>query len=107
MTSIRRVLADNIRAYRKEKGLSQMELAEKANISLHHLAMVETEKTWLSSTMLERLALALGRDSFEMFAVGPTQREWQKEILNEIDEFLNTKRETLSAETEKPQPDQH
>jgi transcriptional regulator with XRE-family HTH domain len=97
MTSIRKILAVNIKAYRKELNLSQTELAEKANVSLHHLAMAETEKTWLSSTMLEKLALALGKESFEMFAVDSTQADWQRQLLNDMDEFIKLKREQIDC----------
>jgi transcriptional regulator with XRE-family HTH domain len=92
MTSIRKVLADNIKANRKALGLSQIEFAEKAEMSLHHLAMLETEKNWPSSTMLEKIATALGVDSYELFSVGRTQDDWQAEILNEMDAFLRQKR---------------
>ena len=41
-------IGQKIRKYRKEKGLSQEQLAEKVNISVTHMSHIETANTKLS-----------------------------------------------------------
>ena len=43
-----RALGENIKIYRKAKGLSQNQLAEKLNFSREHLACVEIGKEFIS-----------------------------------------------------------
>jgi transcriptional regulator with XRE-family HTH domain len=81
-------LADNIKEYRRKKGLTQEKLAEKANMSLHYLAIIELSRKFPSGDMLERLAKALEIEPHELFTVTPTpQNELEKlrqEIKNDI-----------------------
>jgi transcriptional regulator with XRE-family HTH domain len=56
---IRKILAGNIRRYRKELGYSQEKLAEKANLSAQTLNDIEGCRRWVSSTTITKLAKAL------------------------------------------------
>jgi transcriptional regulator with XRE-family HTH domain len=67
MTSIREVLARNLKINRLKLGVTQEKLAEKANISTHYLAMVELARKFPSADMLERLAVALEVEPHELF----------------------------------------
>jgi transcriptional regulator with XRE-family HTH domain len=67
MIGIREVLARNLKINRLKLGVTQEKLAEKANISTHYLAMVELARKFPSANMLERLAVALEIEPYELF----------------------------------------
>jgi len=69
MLRIRDVLADNLKKNRQKKGFTQEQLAEKAEVSSHYIAMVETCKTFPKPEMLERLAKTLGIEPHQLFTV--------------------------------------
>ena len=52
-------IGQKIRRYRKEKGLSQEQLAEKVNISVTHMSHIETANTKLSLPVLVDIASVL------------------------------------------------
>ena len=52
-------IGQKIRKYRKEKGLSQEQLAEKVNISVTHMSHIETANTKLSLPVLVDIATVL------------------------------------------------
>jgi transcriptional regulator with XRE-family HTH domain len=93
MTDLRRVLASNMKYYRKILDISQAKLAEKANITDNYIALVETGKRFPSVKMLEQIAKALERDTLELFS--PKQdnlsrnRALKTKILADIDAILS------------------
>ena len=93
MTDIRKVLASNMKYYRKMLGISQAKLAEKANITDNYIALVETGKRFPSVKMLEQIAKALEKDTLELFS--PKQdnlsrnRSLKTKILADIDAILS------------------
>lgn len=58
--SIRATLAENIRSYRKDNGLSQEELADLCELHRTYIGSVEREERNVSLSTLEALARALG-----------------------------------------------
>ena len=94
---LREILAENIRAYRKEKGLSQMQLADLVDTAPNYLCMVEAGRRFPSDTMLERIALALGRQPIELFSMLPIQKQWQAALLDELAAFLNCKLQAVNS----------
>ena len=92
MINIRDILAANIKENRRKKGLTQEKLAEKANMSLQYLAIIELARKFPSGEMLERLAEALEIETYELFTVIPSpQNELEKlrqEIKNDIENTL-------------------
>jgi transcriptional regulator with XRE-family HTH domain len=68
MTSLRTLLASNIKKRRKALGTSQTVLAEKVGTSTHYIGQIEQCKKFPSSEMLERIAAALEMDSPELFS---------------------------------------
>ena len=71
MTNLRDLLAQNIKKYRKIRGYSQENLAEKAKTSTTHIGMIEIGKKFPSTKMLENIADALGIDTPELFTTEP------------------------------------
>jgi transcriptional regulator with XRE-family HTH domain len=67
MTDIRKLLASNMKTYRKLQGISQAKLAEKINTATNYIAMIEVGKKFPSAAMLERIATALNVDTPELF----------------------------------------
>ena len=59
MKDIRYIIADNVRLYRKRENLTQMELAERTELSLDSIKRVEGGKTSLSLENFLRIAKAL------------------------------------------------
>lgn len=53
------LIGQRIRKYRKAKGLSQEQLAERAGISVPHMSHIETGNTKLSLPVLVEIAAAL------------------------------------------------
>jgi len=95
MTDLRKVLASNMKYYRKVLGMSQAKLAEKAQITDNYIALVETGKRFPSVNILEQIAKALERDTIELFS--PKQddllkkRALKTKILADIDAILTVR----------------
>ena len=96
MTDIRKVLADNIKAYRKAKGLTQAQLAELAGSATHYIAMIEGCKNFPSPDMIERLAAVLDKDTVDLFSLTPIKHEWKASILSDIGTLINQRLNELT-----------
>ena len=102
MASIREVLANNIKAYRRKYGFSQDKLAELASISSQYLATVETCRKFPTPEVLDRLAKALSIETHELFSSDPSpQNELEKLRRDIIGEVVNTIKQSF-AEERKP-----
>jgi len=88
MTSIRRLLATNIRTFRCELGLTQSKLAEQVGTATHYIAMIEGCKNFPSPEMIERIAAVLEKDSPALFSLTPVQQDWKEQILADIDTLI-------------------
>ena len=75
MTSIRDILANNLKENRKRCGFSQAKLAEEADTSTQYIAMVEIARKFPTPKMLDRLAEALGIETYELFEVKPSPED--------------------------------
>jgi len=64
---LRAILSGNIRLYRNHHGLSQADLAEKADISIPFLSSIERGIKWPYPDTLVRIAKALKVEEFELF----------------------------------------
>jgi transcriptional regulator with XRE-family HTH domain len=93
MTDLRKVLASNMKYYRKVLGMSQAKLAEKAQITDNYIALVETGKRFPSVTILEQIAKALEKDTLELFSLKQDdllrRRNLKTKILADIDAILS------------------
>ena len=56
-------------------GMTQGELAEKANVSTHYIAMIETCKKYPKPDMLEHIAKTLGIEPYKLFSVASDPNE--------------------------------
>ena len=64
---LRKTVAENIRKYRKLNNLTQMALAEKANISVGYLCDLESGKKWGTPETVSKLSAALCIQPFQLF----------------------------------------
>ena len=106
MTDIRKLLATNIKKFRSESGLSQSKLAERAETATHYIAMIEGCKNFPSPEMLEKIAAGLEKDTIDLFSKDPVYKDWEKDILIDIENLINNRlkklKEPISANPEYP-----
>lgn len=74
---LRETVAKNLRRLRRAKGLSQEELADRADINRNYVGMLEREQHAATIDMLEKLATILETDPIEFFRRDTPPRERQ------------------------------
>jgi len=91
MTSLRSVLAFNMKVQRQILEITQSKLAEKVNTSTHYIGMIESEKKFPTPEMLERIAAALEIDATALFSIksypvseADTIVRFQEKVLNDV-----------------------
>ncbi|MDR2096614.1 MAG: helix-turn-helix domain-containing protein [Treponema sp.] len=84
MTNIREILAKNLKEHRRKLGITQPQLAERANLSTHYLAMIEVVRKFPTADVLERLAAALDIAPNELFSVSPSPEEAMEKLQQAI-----------------------
>lgn len=62
-----RVIADRIRLYRKQKGLTQHKLALKSGLNLNYVGMIERQEYKPTVAVLEKICNSLGITLEELF----------------------------------------
>jgi transcriptional regulator with XRE-family HTH domain len=89
MTSLRTLLAYNLKDRRRILGISQAKLAEKVSTSTHYIGQIEQENKFPSPEMLERIAAALEIDSPQLFSMNSftdeAVRKFQEGILADME----------------------
>ena len=92
MEKIREVLAQNMKAQRQKLGITQSELAERANTSINHIGMIEQKRKFPAPEMLERIATALEIETPELFTTSASPqaelKKLHKEILTDLDRAI-------------------
>ncbi len=86
MSDIKKLLGKKIQNLRKSKGYSQLEFAEKIDISLNGLGTIETGKGFLTAETLEKILKVLNIEPNELFSFSNTDNEQQ--IYNNIIRLL-------------------
>ena len=67
MKRIQEHLSRNIKKRRGLRGYTQAQLAEKVNCACNYISLIEQGKKFPSPAMLEKIAAALGVESYELF----------------------------------------
>jgi transcriptional regulator with XRE-family HTH domain len=78
-------IGERIRKYRKARGMSQEQLAEKVGISVTHMSHIETGNTKLSLPVLVDISEALETKTDEILLEKPLDRT---DIMGELSEIL-------------------
>ena len=91
--SLKKSFAENLKKIRKQRGLTQEELAELVNVAPRHISFIETGKSFPSSDLLERLSKVLNTcySAFFEYEENVPREEIIKQI-NEIAERLDDKK---------------
>ena len=84
---IKLIFGKNLKFYRKLKHLSQDELSEKVNISVKHLSSIERGLTFVSSDLLEKLAISVEVPVFYFF-VNENDIFYNASMLKPIDDII-------------------
>lgn len=105
-------MADNMKIYRRERGFSQVKLAEQADVSAQYIAMIEMCSKFPKPEMIERLAEALDIEPQDFFTVAPSPQDELEQLRQEIkqdikqdfrqdiiEEVKRTIKETLAEES--------
>lgn len=92
MTSLKKLLAINMKEQRRVLDISQAVLAERVDTSTHYIAMIELERKTPSLKMIERIAEALQIDPPELLSVKAVPsislRNLQKSVLQDIEKAV-------------------
>jgi transcriptional regulator with XRE-family HTH domain len=103
MANLRQLLALTMKKRRRDLGLSQARLAEKADTSTQYIAMIELTRKFPSPEMLERIAAALEIDAPELFSLPPspagTLRRLHETVLADIEQAVGEALEQTIKET--------
>ena len=93
---IRRILAGNIKKYRKNLRYSQEKLAEKSHLSAQTLNDIEGCRRWVSAATLTKLAKALHVAEYELLLpesgenTKKSRRSSLKSLISLQDNIINT-----------------
>ena len=79
---LRETLSQNLKKYRKIKGWSQIELAEKAEISEQTVNSIEGLRLWPSDKTLAKIANVLEVEMYRLFV--PQKLTLQSEAISEL-----------------------
>jgi len=74
MPDVKSILSRNIRILRKASGLSQMQLAEKCEVSNTFIQQIEAARQFPSSRNFERIADVLGVEPYQLI-LDPSKKE--------------------------------
>jgi transcriptional regulator with XRE-family HTH domain len=106
MTSLKAILAFNMKDQRHILGITQAQLAERVNTSTNYIALIETEKRFPTAEMLERIAAALEIDPPALFStksypspVTGTLAQFQEQVLNDVFEAISVRFRKFEQET--------
>lgn len=84
---LRKRLSSNIKKFRKLKGLSQFELAEKCELSEQTINSIESRRLWPSDKTILKIAEVLEIDVYKLLFPNETDFSYENDIL-EVRESL-------------------
>ena len=102
MTELRKILGTNMKAYRSKLGYSQAKLAELIDTATNYIAQIENGKRFPTDTMLEKIAYALQKKSYELFSFehyeNKMEKDWQTQILLDLENYIHNRIAKLKKE---------
>jgi transcriptional regulator with XRE-family HTH domain len=82
------IFAKNMKEFRRKCGFTQAQLAERVNVSAHHIGMLEQNRNFPTFDLIERIAKAFGIEMYELFVEAHSPRkeldELRQDIMGEI-----------------------
>jgi len=67
MARLQDIFVRNLKKHRRKCGFTQAQLAEKVNVSTHHIGMIELSRNYPTLELVERIANALDIEIYELF----------------------------------------
>lgn len=67
LVKITKVLANNIKLFRESKSISVAELAGRVGVSRQTINNIETEKSWITVSLIEKIAKEFGVEQHVLF----------------------------------------
>jgi transcriptional regulator with XRE-family HTH domain len=80
MTRLRDIFAYNLKENRRDRGFTQAQLAERVDVSTHHIAMLEIARNYPTLELVERFAEALDIEIYRLF-INPLSPQEEMERL--------------------------
>lgn len=107
MSEICKIFADNLRRLRKERGLTQEQLAEEVDLSPTSIQGYEAQRTWPHIEAISDIAKVLKVPDYKLFEKAPPERiETLAQIIldqaNELKRFESIQTELLEALSKAP-----
>jgi transcriptional regulator with XRE-family HTH domain len=78
------IFAKNLKENRRKRGLTQAGLAEKVDVSTHHIAMIELARHYPTFDLVERIASTLDIETHELFITPHAPSEELETLRREI-----------------------
>lgn len=92
---IRKTLAKNIKKIRTKKGLSQAQLAEKADISIPFMSSIEQCSKWPYPDTLAKIAAALEIEVSNLFATDETEHKKTEYTISMMRALVDSQKKAL------------
>jgi len=89
MANIREILAQNIKKHRQKLGITQLELAELADVSANFIGMIEQKRKFAAPEVLDRIATALKIETSELFIDKLTTPEEMDRFYQKIEKNID------------------
>jgi transcriptional regulator with XRE-family HTH domain len=67
MARLKEIFAYNLKEKRRKRGFTQAQLAEKVDVSTHHIGMLEIARNYPTMELVERIAETLDSEIYELF----------------------------------------
>ena len=95
------IFVQNLRRLRRKCGFTQAQLAEKVNVSTHHIGMIELSRNNPTLELVERIAEALNIKTYELFidplAPNVELERLRHEIRDDIKQLLDDALKKVNA----------
>ncbi|MDR2021364.1 MAG: helix-turn-helix transcriptional regulator [Treponema sp.] len=109
MACLREIFAYNLKEKRRKCGFTQAQLAEKVDVSTHHIGMLEIARNYPTLELVERLAGVLDVEIYELFVDPLSSREELKRlyqiVANDIERVVGEAVQKVFAGKCKNHPD--
>jgi transcriptional regulator with XRE-family HTH domain len=77
--TLQQIFIANLKKKRKEQGISQMKLSEMCDTTSNYIGQIEMGRRIPSFEKIEKIAAALGIDSYELFAYDTETKKVEKQ----------------------------
>ena len=84
MARLQEIFAQNLKENRRKRGFSQEKLAEKVDVSTHHIAMIEIARSFPTLDLVERIANALEIEIYKLFVEPHSHNEELEQLRQDI-----------------------